>query len=144
MLVFTGILLGLVLFVMVGEEVQEMQVAQWLPENAERLRVTWFQSPRQRPQEQARKLPARRTAANEQSEKLKEQKHEIAYDFTHRNHHDSRLGVCSHSPAVEHEQSAGEPRYAGDARHARATRNMHKMMQNCRKNMQATCTRLFV
>jgi high-affinity iron transporter len=31
MLVFTGMLLGLVLFVMVGEQAQEMQLAHWLP-----------------------------------------------------------------------------------------------------------------
>ncbi len=31
MLVFTGVMLGLVLLVMVGEQVQEMQLAQWLP-----------------------------------------------------------------------------------------------------------------
>ena len=31
MLVFTGIMLGLVLLVMVGEQVQEMQLARWLP-----------------------------------------------------------------------------------------------------------------
>jgi high-affinity iron transporter len=31
MLVFTGVLLGLVLFVMVGEQAQEMQLAHWLP-----------------------------------------------------------------------------------------------------------------
>ncbi len=31
MLVFTGVLLGLVLFVMVGEQAQEMQLARWLP-----------------------------------------------------------------------------------------------------------------
>lgn len=31
MLVFTGVMLGLVLFVMVGEQAQEMQLARWLP-----------------------------------------------------------------------------------------------------------------
>jgi high-affinity iron transporter len=31
MLVFTGVMLGLVLLVMVGEQAQEMQLAQWLP-----------------------------------------------------------------------------------------------------------------
>jgi high-affinity iron transporter len=31
MLVFTGVMLGLVLLVMVGEQVQEMQLARWLP-----------------------------------------------------------------------------------------------------------------
>ena len=31
MLVFTGIMLGLVLLVMVGEQAQEMQLARWLP-----------------------------------------------------------------------------------------------------------------
>jgi high-affinity iron transporter len=31
MLVFTGVMLGVVLLVMVGEQVQEMQLAQWLP-----------------------------------------------------------------------------------------------------------------
>ena len=31
MLVFTGVLLGLVLLVMVGEQAQEMQLAHWLP-----------------------------------------------------------------------------------------------------------------
>jgi high-affinity iron transporter len=38
MLVFTGVLLGLVLFVMVGEQAQEMQLAHWLPTN----HVTWL------------------------------------------------------------------------------------------------------
>jgi high-affinity iron transporter len=31
MLVFTGVMLGLVLLVMVGEQAQEMQLARWLP-----------------------------------------------------------------------------------------------------------------
>ena len=31
MLVFTGVMLGLVLLVMVGEQAQEMQLAHWLP-----------------------------------------------------------------------------------------------------------------
>jgi high-affinity iron transporter len=31
MLVFTGVMLGLVLLVMVGEQAQEMQLANWLP-----------------------------------------------------------------------------------------------------------------
>src|SRR5678815_733399 len=31
MLIFTGILLGMVLLVMVGEQAQEMQLAQWIP-----------------------------------------------------------------------------------------------------------------
>jgi high-affinity iron transporter len=31
MLVFTGVMLGLVLLVMVGEQAQEMQFARWLP-----------------------------------------------------------------------------------------------------------------
>ena len=38
MLVFTGVLLGLVLFVMVGEQAQEMQLAHWLPTN----HVSWL------------------------------------------------------------------------------------------------------
>jgi high-affinity iron transporter len=31
MLIFTGVLLGIVLLVMVGEQAQEMQLAHWLP-----------------------------------------------------------------------------------------------------------------
>jgi high-affinity iron transporter len=31
MLIFTGVLLGVVLLVMVGEQAQEMQLAHWLP-----------------------------------------------------------------------------------------------------------------
>ena len=34
MLVFTGIMLGVVLLVMVGEQAQEMQLAHWLPTTA--------------------------------------------------------------------------------------------------------------
>jgi high-affinity iron transporter len=39
MLVLTGVLLGLVLFVMVGEQVQEMQLAHWLPTT----RIAWLE-----------------------------------------------------------------------------------------------------
>ena len=47
MLVFTGVMLGLVLLVMVGEQVQEMQLAHWLPATPVHLRVPewvslWF------------------------------------------------------------------------------------------------------
>ena len=38
MLVFTGIMLGIVLFVMTGEQVQEMQLACWLPAT----RIPWL------------------------------------------------------------------------------------------------------
>ncbi len=38
MLVLTGIMLGLVLFVMVGEQGQEMQLAQWIPTT----RIPWL------------------------------------------------------------------------------------------------------
>jgi high-affinity iron transporter len=39
MLVLTGVLLGLVLFVMVGEQAQEMQLAHWLPTT----RIVWLE-----------------------------------------------------------------------------------------------------
>jgi high-affinity iron transporter len=39
MLVLTGVLLGLVLFVMVGEQAQEMQLAHWLPTT----RISWLE-----------------------------------------------------------------------------------------------------
>jgi high-affinity iron transporter len=39
MLVLTGVLLGLVLLVMVGEEAQEMQLAWWLPTT----RIVWLE-----------------------------------------------------------------------------------------------------
>jgi high-affinity iron transporter len=39
MLVLTGVLLGLVLFVMVGEQAQEMQLAHWLPTT----RIIWLE-----------------------------------------------------------------------------------------------------
>ena len=47
MLVFTGVLLGVVLIVMVGESIQEMQLAGWLPETAVALAIPgwvglWF------------------------------------------------------------------------------------------------------
>jgi high-affinity iron transporter len=47
MLVFTGVMLGLVLLVMVGEQVQEMQLAHWLPSTPVHLYVPewvslWF------------------------------------------------------------------------------------------------------
>ena len=47
MLVLTGVMLGVVLIVMVGESVQEMQLAGWLPETAVALSVPgwvglWF------------------------------------------------------------------------------------------------------
>ncbi len=47
MLVFTGILLGVVLIVMVGESIQEMQLAGWLPETPVALAIPgwvglWF------------------------------------------------------------------------------------------------------
>ena len=38
MLVLTGVLLGIVLLVMVGEEAQEMQLARWLPTT----RIVWL------------------------------------------------------------------------------------------------------
>ena len=38
MLVFTGVLLGIVFLVMVGEQVQEMQLAHWLPAS----RLPWL------------------------------------------------------------------------------------------------------
>ena len=47
MLVVTGVLLGVVLLVMVGEEAQEMQLAHWLPNNPISLHIPdwlglWF------------------------------------------------------------------------------------------------------
>ena len=46
MLVFTGVMLGLVLLVMVGEQVQEMQLARWLPttpvEHLQRIIPDWM------------------------------------------------------------------------------------------------------
>ncbi len=47
MLVLTGVMLGVVLIVMVGESVQEMQLAGWLPETAVALSIPgwvglWF------------------------------------------------------------------------------------------------------
>ena len=47
MLVATGVMLGIVLIVMVGESVQEMQLAGWLPETSVALQVPgwvglWF------------------------------------------------------------------------------------------------------
>ena len=46
MLVITGVMLGLVLLVMVGEQAQEMQLAHWLPTTAiprfERLLPEWL------------------------------------------------------------------------------------------------------
>ena len=48
MLVFTGVMLGLVLLVMVGEQAQEMQLARWLPTTPiaplERLIPGWMGS----------------------------------------------------------------------------------------------------
>ena len=47
MLVLTGVMLGVVLIVMVGESVQEMQLAGWLPETTVALAIPgwvglWF------------------------------------------------------------------------------------------------------
>jgi high-affinity iron transporter len=47
MLVLTGVMLGIVLIVMVGESVQEMQLAGWLPETTVALSIPgwiglWF------------------------------------------------------------------------------------------------------
>jgi high-affinity iron transporter len=40
MLVLTGVMLGLVLFVMIGEQVQEMQLAHWLPTT----KISWLEN----------------------------------------------------------------------------------------------------
>lgn len=42
MLIATGVLLGFVLFVMVGEQAQEMQLAHWLPTSTLPSLVPWF------------------------------------------------------------------------------------------------------